>query len=299
MILTPMLCASGSKTRTLTVHTLARALLEAEKILGPDRVWDGVNDVQKEYLAKYFLRNEAASIEDLRAWVSKSADELNAILAKNGFDIQLDAFGSDEFGVVAILDMLAFWLKKGKPVSVRQIFPGVLLKTGVDVYHSSSTHPNPIVSIETKSREGSGGRVVFYMSVLDEAPDGFDLIRKVEEIERFERGADFSGVIFPMIDLDLKASMEWLLGMQTRDSDGAPWYISQALQQTKFRMDENGARIQDAVAVAVKRMCMGPGPYVIDKPFLLWVRVDGLSLPLFVSYLDMDCWKKPRDIREM
>jgi len=37
-------------------------------------------------------------------------------------------------------------------------------------------------------------------------------------------------------------------------------------------------------------------PYVINKPFLMWITRQGLSKPLFVAYLNKDVWKDPEGL---
>jgi hypothetical protein len=34
-------------------------------------------------------------------------------------------------------------------------------------------------------------------------------------------------------------------------------------------------------------------PYIINRPFLMWIMRPGLSRPLFVAYLNTDVWKDP------
>jgi len=76
-----------------------------------------------------------------------------------------------------------------------------------------------------------------------------------------------------------------------------PAIITQALQQTKLRMNEEGARAQSAVAIGVLRGCLPTYDYVIDWPFLFWITRPGISKPLFVAYVTEDDWKNPGDIR--
>ena len=88
--------------------------------------------------------------------------------------------------------------------------------------------------------------------------------------------------------------ISWLQGLNTTDQKNLPWNISQAMQQTKFKMNCQGARVKSAVAIAV-RMCASvmPNIYTIDKPFLLWIEREGLDIPIMYAYLDKDTWKNP------
>jgi serine protease inhibitor len=103
-----------------------------------------------------------------------------------------------------------------------------------------------------------------------------------------------------MIDLNETVDIGWLKEMLTVDEIGDSWKISQALQQTKFKMNETGAHVKSAVAIGVMRcVSFGRPPelhLVIDKPFLLWIAREGTSLPIFAAYLDEDVWKDPKNL---
>ena len=75
--------------------------------------------------------------------------------------------------------------------------------------------------------------------------------------------------------------------------------ITQALQQTKLRMNDTGGRCESAAAVAacLESCSIGPeNPYIIDKPFLLWLERPSLSQPLFALHLCEDVWKLPENL---
>jgi hypothetical protein len=95
-----------------------------------------------------------------------------------------------------------------------------------------------------------------------------------------------------MVNLDMQPDISWLLRMSTVDQAGMPWAISQALQQTKFAMDEFGATVESAAAIGVRCLCL-PNRYQIDRPFVAAVFRPGLKLPIFIGYLDTDCWNRP------
>ena len=63
-------------------------------------------------------------------------------------------------------------------------------------------------------------------------------------------------------------------------------------------MNEIGFRVKSAVALgmlagaALKRT----EPYVINRPFLMWITRSGLSKPLFIAYLNKDVWKDPEGL---
>ncbi|KXK08766.1 MAG: hypothetical protein UZ21_OP11001000318 [Microgenomates bacterium OLB22] len=100
------------------------------------------------------------------------------------------------------------------------------------------------------------------------------------------------GVIFPMVDMDIKEDMSWILGLSAQAADGRPAVISQAVRQDKLRMNHRGARAQTAVAMAVMRG-MSPPPLVIDRPFVVWFDRAGLPFPIFSAYVTQEHWREP------
>ncbi len=104
----------------------------------------------------------------------------------------------------------------------------------------------------------------------------------------------FKGVIFPMVSLNVQPDVSYLKGLHTIDRMGVPSVLAQVLAQSKLRMNERGARVQDAAAGCVERMCVEfSKPLVITTPFLAIFVREGEELPYFVAYCAMDCWKNP------
>ncbi|TFH06004.1 MAG: hypothetical protein E4H14_11635, partial [Candidatus Thorarchaeota archaeon] len=111
---------------------------------------------------------------------------------------------------------------------------------------------------------------------------------------------EYDGFIFPKIDLDEETVLEWILDLRFETPKGVePFYvISQALQQTKLKMNELGFRVKSAVALGILAGAAPKKlePYVINRPFLMWITRPGLSKPLFIGYLNKDVWKDPKGL---
>ncbi|MBI5732577.1 hypothetical protein HY967_01285 [Candidatus Jorgensenbacteria bacterium] len=285
------------KSSTMVVAPIIAALVKSEDILGKDRKWGAVNSLQTLFLKKYFSsKNELSkfSSQELRSWVSLMASELNEILAKEGFDIRLEDFGGGEFGVVSILDVLVEWMTKGTKASIwnnGNYYPGVRMTSDFSVFRSKY-HSWPIAAVYTKSGD------YVYMTVAGEESDGFNLLERIERIgSGLREDSGYEYVEFPMIDLNHEVDIKWLRGMQTNQVDTWSLYqISQALQQTKFKMNEFGARVKSAVAIGVFLSTVAPPPpkaLIIDKPFYLWIERDGVSAPIIAARFDLDVWKDP------
>ncbi len=76
--------------------------------------------------------------------------------------------------------------------------------------------------------------------------------------------------------------------------------ITRIRQQTRFRMNEKGARSESAVAIGIARcLAMAPAqPFVFDEPFLAWIEHPVLNIPFFAAWIAPDVWADPGDIEK-
>lgn len=281
---------------------IAGCLVKAEDILGPNRSWYGINESQNSFLEVFQrLRKVVPGLKELQSIASYSAAEINKFLADNGFSITLSPFTDpSDFGVASILDVLVEWLETGSVTSVQMgKFPAVKLVPGVKIM-THDLAPNPIATIDTKS-----GDIVAMTAMPKPTCSEFQLLQMIHSIcEKATPARGFEGVIFPMIDYDEEIDISWLVGMEcpkVEGTDQRPAHIAEAKQQTKFKMNEKGARVKSAAAMTMKRCCVGPRSLVIDEPFLCWItRKDPLGLdPIFVGHFDESNWKNPGDLGDM
>jgi hypothetical protein len=285
-------------SQTFVGAPIAAALVKSEDFIGPDRVWKAVNRPQELLLAEFFAaRAELARLtdEELRAWASRDASELNAILEREGFAIRVPELGRDDFGVLSILDVVVEWLREGERTDVTCEgvgYPAVRLDSFTVV--SSPVHPNPIAVLSTKS----GDRVC--MTIADRERDGFDLLSTIEGIRSTQApSVAFDSLVFPMVDLDQQVELEWIVGMRTTGIDGRPVVITYGAQQTKLRINVKGAHVESAAVLAMRVARMQPAPtrdLVIDRPFFCWIERDGVRAPILAAYLDPADWKDPGDL---
>ncbi|MBI2124267.1 hypothetical protein HYT92_00595, partial [Candidatus Pacearchaeota archaeon] len=270
-------------SKTCVAYPIVAALKKAEEIVKPVEKWAANNEAQRVFLEEFFseCQEEISRIPEIESIASWSANVINKFLKERGFSIQLQPFDSLTFGVASVLDVLVEWLNKGDVTSIKKggvTYPAVRIESKHADFFEISTHKNPIVCLHTKSGD------LVHMTILDNAPDGFDMVEKAQELFKGEERYNFSSVVFPMVSLNQDVDISWLIGLRTKGADGQPAVITQALQQTKLRMNEEGARAQSAVAIAVFRGGFSPEKqYVIDKPFLFWITRPGICKPLFVA----------------
>jgi hypothetical protein len=200
-----------------------------------------------------------------------------------------------DFYVASILDVLVEWLNKGiktKIASLKGSYDGVRLKKGVAAYRDSVIDRYPVVKILTKSGD------TLCMSVCEHLSDNkFAIHWKIQELQHIQTPYNCEGVIFPMVDYNQEIDIAWLKGLKTNPEGN--WKVAEALQQTKFRMNEEGARAESAVAMGL-RCCVAaePAPWVeINKPFILWIERDGIEMPLFSGTFAEDVWKNPETLK--
>ncbi len=262
--------------------------------------WNAANEAQANLLSLYPVASpESTTINDIQTKVDTDAEPLNQFMKDHGFVIELAPFPDPTyFGVVSIMNVLVNWLKPGeteKIVSNNVSFKAVSMEDHVTV-HSSRNHSHPVAELKTTT----GERV--YMTIADKSYEGQELLIRIETIcENLEASKErWGGVVFPKIDLNQEVDISWLKELNVcvtsgKDLPGGKYVLKEALQQTKFRMNELGARAESAVAISMCfESCMMPRPKVmIDQPFFCWIERDGLSLPLFAGYLDRDSWKDP------
>lgn len=289
-------------SKTAATYPIVAALVTAEQMegMGPDRQWQSSNDLQRQFLEQFFkaCRNEVGNIPEIESLASWNFEEVNAFLRQRGFTIQLQPFRPPDFGVASVLDLLVEWVQEGEAGTVQGIdtrdYPAVRIsQEGADFYEVDG-HPHPIVALETKTGD------VVYMTMLDSEPAyEFDLIDQVEGLSHGMRPTyGYGGVIFPMVDLDQRVDIRWLIGLTTRGVDGRPATITQALQQNILKINEVGARAKSAVAIEGSRGMHMPEPdLVINGPFLVWFERSHLAKPLFAGYITQEHWKNPGSLK--
>lgn len=285
-------------TSTLTMLPVLGCLKAAEEFLGQEGKWTSVSEAQESFLKRYraFLPMLDKLSGVLRRKASKDVSVINDWLKENGFDIHLPET-TGGFAVASILDVLVEWMQEGKECEIRsaisgKMYPAVALTECVRGHLDLDKYPFPIACIKTKTSDK------VYMAVLDEMPIGvFGLADKVESLRQVTQQYEIAGVHFPMIDYNSTVDISWIEKLRM----GNDWYVDTAIQQTKFRMNHKGARVQSAVAMSFRCMSLAPKPewINIDRPFVIWIERPEFPMPLFAGVFCEDVWKKPKELEEV
>lgn len=277
-------------SETICMVPLVGCLKVAEQELGPDRSWKTVNDMQSRFLG-WFLetsREGITNLPELESIASYHPDAVNGFLRAHRFNIQLPEYGRPDIGMASVLKVLIEWQTRGIITTVRDgQYPAAHVRGDMTFYRSPWA-PEPIVALPTKS-----GDVVCMMACKN-PPTGFDLLVLLSHLKGARHAVnDYKEVVFPMITYDSEVDISWIQGLHTVGNDGQLAKISRAFQQTKFRMNDVGAKIETAAAMVATRSA-GPTKLVIDQPFLLWIyRPNVLTQPYFVGYFTEEVWQDP------
>jgi hypothetical protein len=293
-----------SETTAIVTYPIVGAVRQMEEFLkdkSPVKNWKESNEAQQLFMKEFYsiCKGEIDTIQEIESIAHIDSKVINEWLKKHGFDIELNPFGSGGFGTASKLDLSGYWDRPGTDTTIYlengESYPAVKMIQGYDLLKHKD-HEDLIVKIRTESKDQ------VYLLMADQVPSGLAMVDYVEHIQTEMENAyiEYEGLIFPMIDLDVKGPLGWIVGLRA-DVDGGsiPFYeIAQALQQTKLKMNHKGFRIKSAVAMgilagaALKRK----EPYIINRPFVMWVSRPTLKKPLFVGYFNKDVWKNPEGL---
>lgn len=297
-------------SQVLDLIGLAKALQQATAYVGaaPDS-WREAGGpsraMQGELLARLpQMIRDIERIPELRAWARRTAEEINAILEKEGFEIRLRPWADDGryFGVASILDLTVEWSEKGTRTEMNvvregrpQTYPGFLLADGID--YLDVGEPKPLLRIPTRT----GDRVYFYQT--PDEPSGFELYDQVTALiasrHPSQRFAHFGSTTIPQVKIRREVDIAWIIDLAVPEHE---LQITQAKQEVRFGLNEIGARAKTATALGLRSKSFSPHPpepYVIDSPFLIWIERPEIATPLFVAYVTEEDWKEPGSLADI
>jgi len=290
--------SSMSASSSASTYPIMAAILSANGYLGQDYRWCHQNDLQETFLKSFHeSKHEVSRLSELISSIaSQDASAINSFLQARGFSIQLQPFaGPRSFGVASVLDVLVKWMKPGKEKSIERggvQYPAVKLEN-VSVV-SSSKHEHPIVRLVTQPRWVGEEIMVFMTPYSGRLGNQFEMMSAANKLSTcLSPVNEFNSVIFPMVNMNQKVDIGWIVGLSTEDDR---FCVEQALQQNKLRINQFGARAQSAVAMEMRSMSFERGEFTIDQPFLVWFVKDGCSQPLFAAHVCESDWKDPGDL---
>ncbi|TXT54579.1 MAG: hypothetical protein BAJATHORv1_60075 [Candidatus Thorarchaeota archaeon] len=290
-----------NKTSVHVTYPIVGALYAAERFIGKTESvekWNSTSDIQRHFMSDFYekCKSEIPKIPEIESIADRDVSVINAWLKLHGFDIQLSPVPPSGLATACKLDVTGYWNTPGMSSQILgyddATYPCVQMMYGYDLLNSDVVEEH-VVRISTESSDE------VCMVMVDEVPSGFDMIEYAESVQNSLKpcNLEYDGLRFPMIDLDLEGSLEWLvgLGVDIASSDISCYEIAEALQQTKLKMNNEGFRVKSAAALSMEK-CAPPQitePYIINRPFLMWIRRPTLARPLLVGYFNTDAWKDP------
>ncbi len=297
---------SNGGTRTFSIYPIVGAVMMGQDVVGVVQDWDGINKDQRRLIEEFLpaARGELTHIPEMQALASSSPGDVSSFLSEHGFSGHASAETRADVPVlhlVAILSVSPEWRERGGPCEVNAASGGTykgvrLQETSVSFYQSDS-HPDPIACINTKSFD----RVFvtpFEVELAKNDP-AFGLLDAAQRIEATLTDChDFGELIIPKVVFQSSGTVDWLVGMGA--SVGAlRSRVASATMGTRVGLDEGGIEVTTYAHVEIPLAAPSPlPPFVIDRPFLLWVSrgadtpafPDPLVYPLFVGYFAEDSW---------
>jgi hypothetical protein len=227
---------------------------------------------------------------------------LNKILEEENFHGSIKGLNNGGMGFVAILDKTVKWLngvadeckihtKVGKK-------PGFELNDDEVNIYAVDGYEN---SILVKPLSNAKNNIWFF---LHDNPNiqGLEISKLAIDVMGRKRHfhSKYEGAKIPKIDFEEKPDIKWMKELMfypdTKDINDA-FFLNEAEQIFKMRMDETGARVRVVTygsGVIGCAMRMRKEVLIIDKPFYGWWTQNELEeLPMACFYADYNCWKEP------
>lgn len=238
------------------------------------------------------LKIDGVTEKSIGSW---DANDLNRFLKENGFDIQLTPWHVDRktVGAASVFAQTVAWVEPGTVFSFRvkneQKVQGVRMHSSTEtfsVYLDKRDQP-AVVRLNTlnavKDTDGAViGREEVYLMPCTAQVAGWDLhdtTNYIQDVVAWNRTGKFDYLMFPAAKGVVKPDLSWLHGMELQDSSNT-WWITQALQEVQFYIDEKGAGGKVGTAMAATRSISNN--FIIDTPYVMWFKHSGLTV--WVNY---------------
>jgi hypothetical protein len=295
-------------TTAFSGTTTAAAMTAAEVWLGSAN-WRAKTPDQQHLLAIMPVF-QAAAAGPYGKWVNgyarPTAEELNAILESEGFDIRLGSWAPvpGAFGTVGLSDVTVSWRKKGEPTVIftdddSAQYPAFRLDAEANgrVVQLDGFAARNLVDgfgadnlvVELTTREDLRVRVV----MMPEPGGWRQLTDAAQKLWHAPVVSDqyMDSIVLPKVSMDEQPDINWMVGMSV-----GSWAIGQALQQCKFAMNEHGARVKEATAFGFESM---KPTFFVNRPFLIVIGDPAAEVPVFQAHLTQECWKDPGNLSDL
>jgi hypothetical protein len=280
----------GPLSNTECPIVVAAALKKAEQVTGAKK-WTTANQKQQTFLSSMYpeMTNQIVGMPEIKTTAGSPAD-VNTFLRSQGFSIRLDE--KLDFGTAGVMSLKMKWLEKGTVTTVEvqgNHFPAFKLLT-VTFYHVPVRN-GLVLGLRTTTTD-----IVYLAPVFEDeyALPTHQLVQRLSREKKQYQGSYWQGAIIPMVDLIDNPDLSWMVGLSATDRNGGPVVINQALQETKFKMDELGASAESGAAAGGTRADPKEHEtFVIDRPFVAWIERPQVGI-VFAARCSYNCWRDPK-----
>ncbi len=91
-------------------------------------------------------------------------------------------------------------------------------------------------------------------------------------------------LVVPKVSLNVDRRYQELLGRYLQDPGWETWFVLQACQGLRFRLDERGARVESGATFAIAGV--GERRLIFDRPFLLYLKERDSDVPYFAMWIE-------------
>jgi len=242
-----------------------------------------------------------SKIKDLNVKISFDAEKLNKMLKEANFSGSIEELGINKMGFVSILDKTTRWLEVADKCKIQTKVgekPGFRLRSKeVGIYEVDGYKKSILVRPYSKTENN-----IWFFLHDDPNIKGVEMSKLAFDVMNKEHWvhSKYEGAKVPKIDFEVKPNIKWLTELMfhpdTQNINDA-FFLNEAKQIFKLRMDEKGARVKVVTfgsgiigsAIRVRKEIL-----IIDRPFYGWWTQNYLEeLPMAPFYADYYCWKEP------
>lgn len=314
-------------SKTITLHPILLNLWAAMKMQNQalneknKYGWKPTTKEQKDFLKEIdyptcnldiIFNKDGFSEDELNGIASMNPEDVNLFLKENGFNIELEKQEGD--GNVYIASMLNVILKWKQTPEIGKIrikdkdFKSIKISNtkstiikyevdGQELFEIKQQGANDIIFI-AKGDHLSGDCMEKFKKTVRNPSNYIEKFKKMirNPSDDFFISADrkdyeyMTSICIPMVKYDEEIDISFLNGMRYNDL-----VIAQALQQTKFNLDENGCVVDSAVAISYCKRAILSDQKVINEPFTMWILREGMFLPYFIGYFTEESFVEIKD----
>ncbi len=90
----------------------------------------------------------------------------------------------------------------------------------------------------------------------------------------------------PKLTLNVSRTYSELEGRRLRNRGWEGYYVARALQAIRFRLDEEGAKLESFSNDTITCLAMQPRRFIFDKPFLIYMKERTAKRPYFAMWIE-------------